>query len=152
MNLSLTVRIGINFFPDPIPRSPENPPPHNVTLSSPYYKAKSPSYSSTPLSTSVTSPSRVSKLELPPVMTTRRDPLNHRNVLTNLAAMAMGPIVRQLSVKIPDAMDVVTQYERKAIPNKSAKSAKSSMSGARSTRSTRSTRSSAGKRKSAQQE
>ena len=61
----------------------------------------------------------------------------------------MGPIVRQLSVKIPDAMGVVTQYQGKAIPNKSAKSAKSTKSGARSTRSARS---SAGKRKSAQQE
>ena len=122
--------------------------PKDVTTPSSHNDDKSPAFASTPISTSLTSPaSRVSNVQLPPVMTTRRDPMNHRNVLTNLAHIAMAPLVRQLTVKISEACGVVSQYEGVATRSKSLKSARSR----NSTTSMKSTKST-GKRKPSNQD
>ena len=142
------------FYPVAIPRSPEMNAPKDVTTPSSHCDDKSPAFASSPISTSLTSPaSRVSNVQLPRVMTTRRDPMNHRNVLTNLAHMAMAPLVRQLTVKIPDACGVISQYEGAATRSKSVKSARSVKSG-RSRRSTTSRKftKSTGKRKPTNQD
>lgn len=116
------------FFLEEIPRSLERTPPHNVTPQSLHYEDKTPLSSSTPISISVTSPPCVSKIKLPPGTATRRYPMNQRNVLVNLVAMAICPLTRQLAVSIPNAYGNITQYEGAANRAKSSKSTRSVMS------------------------